>query len=192
YDPKRGPACTVTDFRPDLVGSPDTAWNMSVVDVFVQYYTSVNPDADESTVRKLFRGHLKYLGTQYKTSADGIHAMQSRRRASDRADRQRALWVRRLTVAAVVPGLLKHIPMLHRLGPQGMSSDESDHQPDGEVSYRILPKRWRHPALTAWLRIFDYLYRSRHLALSDDIPRRFATGQVSYGPPVRGLPYNAY
>ena len=83
--------------------------------------------------------------------------------------------------------------MLHRLGPRGMSSDESDHQPDGGVRYRILRKHWRNPALTAWLRIFDYLYRSSHLALSDDIPSRFATGKVSFnGPPVRGLPRNAY
>ena len=96
YDPKEGPACTVNDFRPDLVDGPDTAWNMSVVDVFVRYYASVDPDAEESTVRKLFRGHLKYLGTQYKISADGIQAMESRQRALQRADRQRAVSVVRL------------------------------------------------------------------------------------------------
>ena len=89
YDPSSGPACSVTDFRPDLVGEPDTAWNTSVIDVFVQHYTDVHPGADEKTVRQLFRGHLKYLCNQYKRSAHGTEAMENRQRAVDRVERQR-------------------------------------------------------------------------------------------------------
>ena len=91
YDPEEGPACTAQDFRPDLADNQDSAWNTSVTDVFVQYYSSIHPEADTSTVRRLFQGHLKYLGNQYKQSADGIQALESRQRALNAADRRRAV-----------------------------------------------------------------------------------------------------
>lgn len=45
-----------------------------------------------------------------------------------------------------------------RLGVEGMSSDESDHENNIE-QYRILVKPWRSVAVTVWLRVFDAMYR---------------------------------
>ena len=58
--------------------------------------------------------------------------------------------------------------MLSKLGPDGMSSDESDHQGDSGIpQFRIMRKEWRSENMTPWLRAFDRLYRDS----------RFRTGQ---------------
>ncbi len=85
--------------------------------------------------------------------------------------------------------------MLQALGPHGMSSDESDHEPNGRLRYRILRKPWRNPKITAWLRLFDKLYAIARLdAMSGSQPhvRVTSNSYTNRRPAVRGLPENAY
>ncbi|KAI0755740.1 hypothetical protein C8Q74DRAFT_1177084, partial [Fomes fomentarius] len=195
YVPTDGPACTITSFRPDLVGTPETQWNISVVQVFVEHYTAINPHLDQGTIKELFTGHLRYLCDRYKYGSSGMPALRSRQRILDRGRRQRNLWTRRICAATMLPELNHHLPILRDLGPRGMSSDESDHRPYQEVQYRILEKRWRHPALVPWLRLYDRVYSASPLASTDDPHER---NRVQYFKmsdhvsPARGLPYNAY
>lgn len=88
--------------------------------------------------------------------------------------------------------------MLMALGPKGMSSDESDHK-KGFAQYGVFKKEWRNPLITAWLRVFDSLYRRLRL---NDVDKnspgsqphsRFYSVKTSKRrPPVKGLPKNAY
>ena len=96
--------------------------------------------------------------------------------------------------------LTRHIPILVQLGVNGMSSDEESHF-HGLRRYQILPKKWRAPQLSNWLRVFDAAYRKarsqpfepgqgavprvRILAGSQDTP--YTARKV-----VKGLPKNAY
>jgi len=48
---------------------------------------------------------------------------------------------------------------LEQLGPNGMSSNESDHEVGNrEPVYFILTKPWRDKSVTAWLRVLDALH----------------------------------
>jgi len=64
------------------------------------------------------------------------------------------------------PYLQKHAHILEQLGPQGMSSDESDHEEAtrdrmlGTCSphYLVCLPRWRAGSLSDWLHVFDSTY----------------------------------
>lgn len=99
--------------------------------------------------------------------------------------------------------------MLQRLGPAGMSSDESDYEthavnPSARTRrprYRVLRPAWRqNNEMTAWLRLFNslyHIYRYRKGDLRGAWPRERLDNpsnpqhshSVQY---VRGLPHNAY
>ncbi|KAI0687418.1 hypothetical protein C8T65DRAFT_590463 [Cerioporus squamosus] len=195
YDPAQGPACGLDDFRPDLAGTHTNAWNTCIVQIFVDHFMKLLPDADENEVTELFEGHLKYLCSRYKESLQGAEAARRRQRLANRAERQRNLWMRRLTAAAFHPDLQIHIPILRSLGPFGMSSDESDHESGGGIRYRILKKPWRNPELALWLRLFDKLYsiwRLGNMTGAQPHPRTPSGVVSTRRPPVCGLPWNAY
>ncbi|TFK80377.1 hypothetical protein K466DRAFT_444400, partial [Polyporus arcularius HHB13444] len=196
YNPEEGPTCGVDDFRLDLAGTPANAWNASVIQTFVAYFMEIEPEADVDEVNDLVESHVKYLCTRYKESLQGEETARRRQKLANRAERQRNLWVRRLTVAAFHGDLQIHIPILRALGPFGMSSDESDHESSsGEIRYRILRKPWRNPDVTSWLRLFDKLYsiwRLGNMAGAQPHPRHPSNVISTRRPPVRGLPWNAY
>ncbi len=212
YDPTQGPACTIENFRPDLTSVPSSPWNASITQVFVSYYCSKNPAVKRNEIEGHFAGHLKYLCTRYKQTLQGAAEWQRRQKLANRSERQRnvstilprrrrlhsryrQLWIRRLAAASLYPETRVHIPMLQALGPHGMSSDESDHEPSGRLRYRILRKGWRNPKITAWLRLFDKLYAIARLdSMSGSQPHHRVTSNsyTTRRPAVRGLPENAY
>ena len=107
------------------------------------------------------------------------------------------LFHRRLQAAESVQDLRRHVPMLQRLGPDGMSSDEEEIE-NGTVQYNVLVKDWRSEELAPWLRVFDAAARMLRI---EPFPRRRGcyprarhstdqTGSSSRG--VVGLPTAAY
>ena len=78
------------------------------------------------------------------------------------------LFNQQFTITEVNLYLQKHIHILEQLGPQGMSSDESDHEEAtrdrmlGTCSPRYLVSlpRWRAESLSNWLHVFDSAYIS--------------------------------
>ena len=98
------------------------------------------------------------------------------------------LFHRRFSIAQSHPFLQHHVPILQRLGVNGMSEDESDCDDlPGAPEIRSRPPRyyvvrpaWRARNLTAWLQTFD----SMHILM------RRMTGEPSRGAYPRQHIYN--
>ena len=67
------------------------------------------------------------------------------------------LFHRRRNLTFFYPLLERQRQLLDELGPDGMSSDEERGTGPAQ-QYDILVPAWRSRAVTAWLRVFDYLY----------------------------------
>ncbi|KAI0705489.1 hypothetical protein C8Q76DRAFT_771240 [Earliella scabrosa] len=198
-----GPCCTADNFRPDLNGTARSPWNCSIADVFVEEYMAdgLVPCDDPALVKKYFVRHLRYLITKFKeqhTNADVLAARMKLKRRRERRGYLQQLFQRRLIAAHSEPGLHRHVHILQRLGPEGMSSDESAME-NGVKQFRILKKEWRNERLTGWLRVFDAISRERRANPVTETTRgaeprqRFQSGKVdSSTPPVGALPSNAY
>lgn len=179
YDPQQhGYCCTELDFRPDLNGTPSSPWNRSAARVFrISFLRAGEFECTHpATIEKAFTTHLKHVIRDFKKALLEPAVLIRMRRAANRAERKRRvrscglmiirlltylkfqLFVRRLIVCAQTPRLRPHVPILQRLGVDGMSSDESDHD-NGLPQFRVLTKAWRHPNLAPWLRVFDALHR---------------------------------
>lgn len=168
------PCCTAAFFRPNLQGKTKTLWNRSAARVFVRSFLETNQYActDKHLIETAFLKHLQNVYKQRHMSED---ARRAGRRRANRKERKRLvssvsslalsahlkplqLFCRRLKNAASFHDLHRHVNILRLLGPDGMSSDESDHE-NGVVQYRVLIKSWRNPILTPFLRVFDASYR---------------------------------
>lgn len=173
---------------------------------------------DPVKIRKAFASHLKSL----RRVEQRLHLTQAQRdqvaRAERRNERKRGvcivylmnwlqltifsqLFQRRLLAAKTHSGLRHHTDMIKYLGPDGMSTDESDHQnsPDGMPQYRIVKKPWRNPAVGAWLCVFDAIHRYhkfrpiRRNTRGADAHRRLLGNTVDNSrAAVDQLPLNAY
>ena len=107
---------------------------------------------------------------------------------------------RRRAIAKLYDPLEKHLNILDALGPDGMSSDESDVDPEtNQLTYTIAKPEWRHPDLHNWLKVFDQLHQRNHInSWSGDKRGAFPHIRVGsqkvhpkmHGPP--GLPVNTY
>ncbi|OSC96551.1 hypothetical protein PYCCODRAFT_1378950 [Trametes coccinea BRFM310] len=201
YDRRRdGHCCTTDRFRPDLNGTPASEWNKSCITVFAQSFV----DSDEyecgdiPAIKKMFQTHLRHLARKYRRDISGEENKKRLRKQANRDERKRNLYNRRYTAALSYTALKPHVAMLERLGVNGMSSDESCVEND-VVHYEILVKRWRHPALTSWLRTFDAVYRKLRFSETNRTTRgapvhwRQVTTRVDNSrAAVHGLPKNAY
>lgn len=211
------PCCTATFFRPNLIGKTRTPWNRSAAKVFVRSFLESGQYTctDKRLIEEAFFSHLKYLRGLYKQRDVSEDRKRAFRRKANRAERKRQvssvsahlpnsqlrllqLFYRRLKNAASYHDLNCHVNVLRLLGPEGMSSDESDHE-NGVVQYRVLIKSWRHPILTPFLRVFDASYRrDRFVPILQNTQGshphlRLSSNKVddSRGAPTR-LPINAY
>lgn len=108
------------------------------------------------------------------------------------------IWDRRIWAALHHPDTRQHAFIIHDLGAEAMSSDESDHE-SGVPQYHVLIHAWRNPVLTPFLRAFDAIYRRSRFAPITQNTRgahphiRFMSGRRSTTrriPP--GRPVNAY
>lgn len=85
-----------------------------------------------------------------------------------------------------------------RIGPDGMSSDETANEND-IPQYRILGRHWRSIEVTPWLRMFDVMYRHKRWGPVATVSRgnnaRVRFESMYMGHPGRGvcrLPRNTY
>jgi hypothetical protein len=67
------------------------------------------------------------------------------------------LYHRHLDTACAVSDLRSHVPMLTRLGPDGMSSNETANKND-VPQYHLLGRNWCSLEVMAWLHVFDVIY----------------------------------
>ncbi|KAK7686689.1 hypothetical protein QCA50_010289 [Cerrena zonata] len=199
YDPESGDCCTEDDFRPDLRETKGTPWNISIAKVFVDSYIKSGKytETNKDRIRKAFRRHLDYLHDKYKKQFKPPAVLEQQKRERAKSERRAALFRRRLDAAENFEDLKRHVTMLQRLGPNGMSSDEEDHE-NGVVQYKVLVKEWRAEELTPWLRVFDAAVRYSRLEpfprLRGCHPRirHSSEQQGSTTTGVTGLPHNAY
>ncbi|KAI9062651.1 hypothetical protein FKP32DRAFT_1612425 [Trametes sanguinea] len=201
YERRRdGHCCTPERFRPDLNGTPASEWNKSCIAVFARSFV----DSDEyecddvPAVKRMFQTHLRHLARKYRRDISGEENKKKSRKQANRDERKRNLYNRRHEAALSYTALKPHVRMIERLGVNGMSSDESSVEND-VVHYEILVKKWRHPALTPWLRTFDAVYRRLRFSETNRTTRgapvhwRQVTTRVdNTRAAVHGLPKNAY
>ena len=114
--------------------------------------------------------------------------------------------IRRLETVASHPSLRHFGSLLEKLGPDGMSTDESDvesgpHNSNYRSSYQVLTPLWRSDELTVFLHTLDTVYT--HLRKSDperqrgswprvrryDAQRKVLSQSKRF---IHGLPANAY
>ncbi|KAG2747845.1 hypothetical protein P692DRAFT_20848939 [Suillus brevipes Sb2] len=198
FDPRRGPCCTVENFTIEILGTPKSTWNISASKVFARDFVAHYPDYQYDAVKKAFSTHVRSLKRAYKQAALDEAASKARQKEDRRKERKRSLYHRRLDVARAVSDLRPHVSMLTRIGPDGMSSDETANEND-VPQYRILGRHWRSLEVTAWLRIFDAIYRHNRYGPAGTGSRgnnaRMRFESMSMGHPqraVRRLPRNAY
>lgn len=101
-----------------------------------------------------------------------------------------------------------HTHMLRQLGPNGMSSDESDSEEATRnrairrevTNFRVVLPAWRAPELSIWLHVFDSVYIASRRSLGPsrgEFPRQRRHDALSPlidmdKKPVWHLPRNAY
>jgi hypothetical protein len=90
WNPRRRPACTADNFRPDLNSPPGTPWNKSITAVFVQSFLDADQFECENRekIRRAFVSRLKSLRrawTLRNTSQD----VQQRAAAKARKDERK-------------------------------------------------------------------------------------------------------
>ncbi|KAG1848583.1 hypothetical protein C8R48DRAFT_750332 [Suillus tomentosus] len=198
FDPRRGPCCTVENFTVEILGTPKSAWNVSATKVFARDFVAHHPNSQYDAVKKAFSTHLRSLKRAFKQAGLDEAASNARHKEDRRKERKRSLYHRRLDIARTVSDLRSHISMLTRIGPDGMSSDETANE-NNVPQYRILARHWRSLEVTAWLRIFDAIYRHNRYGPAGTGSRgnnaRMRFESMSMGHPqraVRRLPRNAY
>ncbi|KAG2144068.1 hypothetical protein BD769DRAFT_1347862 [Suillus cothurnatus] len=158
FDPRRSPCCTVEDFAVDIFGTPKSTWNISATKVFARDFVAHYPNSEYNAVKRAFSTHLRSLRCTYKQAGLDEAALKARQKEDRRKERKRSLYHRRLDIACAVSDLQPHVSMLTRIGPDGMSSDETANEND-VPQYRILGRNWRSLEVTSWLRVFDAIYR---------------------------------
>ncbi|CAA7270752.1 unnamed protein product [Cyclocybe aegerita] len=197
---KERQCCDSDMFRLDLQGQAQSAWNRSAAEVFALDFIKKN-NLVSSTHRRviyLFFQHLKYLQCKLKLKMRGDAAVAAAAQRNRRALRRDSLYHRQLRTAQWNEFLKHHVRIIKALGVNGMSSDESDTDVDGDmVGYRVRMPEWRSPSLTSWLHAIDsvYMMERRKTRIRGALPhlRIYALGPFSTSERfVAGLPINAY
>ncbi|KAI0054700.1 hypothetical protein BV25DRAFT_1816684 [Artomyces pyxidatus] len=205
FDPREGECCTAEEFWIDITDTETSDWNRSAARVFARDFVLQDEHyqfRDVALIEEKFLNHFKSLRKAYVTS---IKSMQERRALQSAYNR----YARKRTVCLFLPssarrwgtrnpdGTNEDLTMLQRLGPNGMSSDETDYEQHGQ--YRMLKKTWRSLKLTNWLHGWDQLHRSYRTGVVGPVTRgnqprwRFISNKVDdTRAPVTRLPRDAY
>ncbi|KDQ50645.1 hypothetical protein JAAARDRAFT_51174 [Jaapia argillacea MUCL 33604] len=99
-------------------------------------------------------------GTEVACEADSFHIDIL---GTPRSPWNISLFHCRRNIAKKYDGLRHHVAMLDRLGPDGMSSNESEVDAQGR-NYVVQRPLWRAPELCPWLGIFDIFHVYNHMA----------------------------
>ncbi|KAJ8583682.1 hypothetical protein M405DRAFT_692126, partial [Rhizopogon salebrosus TDB-379] len=198
FNPRRGACCTVENFTVDILGKPKSQWNVSATKIFASDFVAHHPNYNVDNILKAFATHLRSLKRAFQRTGLDDAALKARQKDDRRKERKRSLYYRRLDVAREVSDLRHHVQMLMRIGPDGMSSDETANE--NEIpQYRILGRHWRSIEVTPWLRMFDVMYRHKRwgpvVTVSRGNNARVHFESMSMGRPRRGvrrLPRNTY
>ncbi|KAG1877158.1 hypothetical protein C8R48DRAFT_590945, partial [Suillus tomentosus] len=157
FDPRRGPCCTAENFKIDILGMPKSKWNISATKVFARDFVAHHPSFNIDSVQTAFCTHLRSLKRSFKQAGLDNVALSARQKEDRRKERKCLLYHRCLDTAHAVSDLHPHIMMLMRIGPDGMSSDETANE-NNVPQYRILGRHWCSLEVTAWLWVFDVMY----------------------------------
>jgi len=178
WDPKRGPCCTVRNFRIDLEGYPCSEWNKSAVRVFATEYLKryLGGKHMKDSVVEAWLTCVTAIRTQYRQEEEdesNVNACKVQHRQRQRKHEVcywqhiffyiaglLQLYSRRLQTAHQYTEIkTQATQVVESLGLDGMSSDESDHEGHkGEATYYILHKDWCSRQITAWLRMLNSLH----------------------------------
>ncbi|KAJ7041256.1 hypothetical protein C8F04DRAFT_1304069, partial [Mycena alexandri] len=195
-------------FRFDVLGTPSSPWNKSATRVFaklaIRQLALPNSYEMVQAIMKAFTAHLCTIMRRYKLSLKSTPERIQIKSLGRRQARKYQLFHQRRYLAYAFKPLRRHITMLERLGVDGMSSDESDHETEDiregrQTTYQILTPLWRASHLAAWLRIFDSLHNilrksGDSFASRGSFPRLRRVGQrrstnIKFVP---GLPLEVY
>ncbi|KAF9490509.1 hypothetical protein BDN71DRAFT_1367878, partial [Pleurotus eryngii] len=148
--------CTVDNFRIDLIGPPQSPWNMSAANVFVAAFEQFQGlEMDLKIVKDAFFTRLKTLKQDFKLAKKPKNEQKSRNTQKRRQMRKRTLFTQRYDIALQDPCLQRHLELLGRLGVDRMSSDESDEEDGSGPVFRVRRPNWRAPIVGRWLQVFD-------------------------------------
>ncbi|KAG2143245.1 hypothetical protein BD769DRAFT_1348139 [Suillus cothurnatus] len=206
FNPRHGACCTVENFTIEILGTPRSKWNISATKVFTRDFVAHYPSFNIDSIQAAFSTHLRSLKCSFKQARLDNVASSAHQKENQRKEHKCSLlpptclqlYHRRLDIARAVSDLQPHITMLMRIGPDGMSSDETATEND-VPQYRILGRHWRSLEVTAWLRIFNAMYCHNCWgpvgtgSRGNNAQMRFES--MSMGQPqraVRRLPCNAY
>ncbi|KAJ7070209.1 hypothetical protein C8F01DRAFT_1329213, partial [Mycena amicta] len=198
-------ATSLDYFRFHLEGKAKCLWNQSACRVFTQHMITEHglPDSHSMAhaISNAFVTYLRTIQKRYR-EAQKAQALQLKNKIQNRrqARKYRVCQFQSMRyLAYVFAPLRKHINVLEEFGVDGMSSDESDMDDEGIVSYQSHVPQWRAEIVTNWLHLFDTLH---HLLRRVDNgastrgadPRyRKHLRKLSAKPTfVAGLPINAY
>ncbi|KAF8179249.1 hypothetical protein K438DRAFT_1977322 [Mycena galopus ATCC 62051] len=205
-DNRLSEATSEDNFRFDVLGTRNSAWNKSAARVFADL-TMRHLGLKQTyelfeALRHAFIGHLERIIRRYKRSQQSIAAQLELKSGDRQQTRKYQLFQQRHYIAHDFPPFNRHIPMLEYLGIEGMSSDESDQDANiprhplsaSLVQYRIRTPQWRDRSVTTWLRMFDSVHNILRWRVRPGADRRSRNdGRKSENPKfVPGLPINAY
>ncbi|KAJ8689374.1 hypothetical protein PTI98_013399 [Pleurotus ostreatus] len=198
--------CDKDNFRYDVLGSPKSPWNMSAARVFVKAFEEwAGVELDQETTMEAVATWIKSLRQARRQSLLSRTQQEKEKGRARRQGRKRSLFQMRLSAAQQHPLLRQHVPLLERLGVDGMSSDESDVDEPGDGGsrakrpiYQVITPAWRATEVGDWLEGFDSVYsllRHSKQDLRGQYPRlqgRIPVVVDDKAKPVPSLPRNAY
>ncbi|KAI0028639.1 hypothetical protein K488DRAFT_6834, partial [Vararia minispora EC-137] len=156
------PPCSTNNFKIDCRGSPRSPWNQAVSVVFVDFMMQAGEFQDtnqlRNTLRTFFFCRMKSLQKAWRESNLAPHDQEMRAALHRREERQRGLFERRWGVVSDYPDIFPDLRrLLNRLGPNGMSDDETDVDENGRPTgtYTVFRLPWRHPDLRAHFIMLD-------------------------------------
>ncbi|KAF7290507.1 hypothetical protein MIND_01290500 [Mycena indigotica] len=151
-----------------------------------------------NAIYESFATYLRTIQKRWRESKKEASIQLHNKVKNRRQVRKYQLFHQRRYLAYVFAPLRKHADMLEQFGVDGMSSDESEVDEEGVISFQSHMPAWRAEIVTIWLHLFDVLHSMlRKTSLGPT--RRSAPRQRKHlrkvsqtAGSVPGLPINAY
>ncbi|KAF6745572.1 hypothetical protein DFP72DRAFT_824266, partial [Ephemerocybe angulata] len=218
WEAANGPCCTIENFRLDMTKPPGDAWNVSAKKVFLASFLNRDDPGLEllkptkADISRLFISNFRRTRSNARWVALHPDEREVEKRHRRRRERKRwpclcdachltasQLFYRRVTSASRFEETKRHLALLSAYGPDGMSTDASDHDNfTGRPIFRILNPIWRHTDAAKCLRTLDALHRDsrfrpvRRNTQGAHPHDRILSSIPSTSAPVRELPSALY